>query len=99
MAGQERSVTATMAATQITNISGYARDKDNIPLPNQTVKLYTSPGNTEVASAITDSNGFYSFELNNSNLYWMKLKATRGNASAVSEPECFWPGIEYRVDF
>lgn len=98
VAGQERSVTATMAATQITNISGYARDKDNIPLHNQTVKLYTALGNTEVASAITDSNGFYSFQVNNGNLYWMKLKATRGNASAVSEPECFWPGIEYRVD-
>lgn len=98
VAGQERSVTATMAVTRITTISGYARDKDNIPLHNQTVKLYTSPGNTEVASTTTDSHGFYSFQVDNGNLFWMKLKATRGNASAVSEPECFWPGIEYRVD-
>ncbi|MDH7578873.1 MAG: CARDB domain-containing protein [Bacillota bacterium] len=97
-AGQENRVTVAMTATPITKISGYARDKDNIPIPNQTVKLYTSLGNTEVASAITDSHGFYSFQVNNGNLYWMKLKAIRGNASAVSEPECFWPGIEYRVD-
>ncbi|MEW6447430.1 MAG: CARDB domain-containing protein [Bacillota bacterium] len=97
-AGQERSVTATMAVTRITNISGYVRNQDNIPLPNQVVKLYKDLSNDLVASTTTDSNGFYSFQVDNGNLFWMKLKATRGNASAVSEPECFWPGIEYRVD-
>jgi hypothetical protein len=95
---QVTAITASMSYTGLTTISGSVRDQNGYPLANQEVKVMKAVANTPVASGHTGTDGSYTFTCDNSGLFYLYLKATKGNASGQSEPECFWPGLSYRVD-
>ncbi|MGQ9756215.1 MAG: CARDB domain-containing protein, partial [Desulfotomaculales bacterium] len=97
-AGQVTDVTATMSYTTMTTVSGKVVDQNGNSLTGQKVDVIMWINNSVVASATTDNTGSYTVTFDNHNLYPIYLKAVKGNASGKSEPECFYPGLRYRVD-
>jgi hypothetical protein len=97
-AGQNTIVTGSLPYTSITHISGYVLNQHGNPMPNQQLKIYKAVEDTQVASLQTNASGYFSIDLDNSGLFYMYLKSTSGSASGRSEPQCFWPGLDYRVD-
>ncbi|HOV42364.1 MAG TPA: CARDB domain-containing protein [Syntrophothermus lipocalidus] len=97
-AGQVTDVTGTMSYTTMTTVSGRVVDQNGNPLTGQKVDVIKWINNSVVASTTTDNGGSYTVTFDNHNVDPMYLKAVKGNASGRSEPECFYPGLSYRVD-
>ncbi|NSW82608.1 MAG: PEGA domain-containing protein [Syntrophothermus sp.] len=97
-AGQVTDVTGTLSYTTMTTVSGRIVDQNGNPLGGQKVDVIKWINNSVVASTTTDNSGSYTVTFDNHNVDPMYLKAVKGNASGRSEPECFYPGLRYRVD-
>jgi len=97
-AGQVTEVTGTLSYTTMTTVSGQIVDQNGNPLGGQKVDVLKLVNNSVVASTTTDNSGSYTVTFDNHNVDPMYLKAVKGNASGRSEPECFYPGLRYRVD-
>jgi hypothetical protein len=97
-AGQVSEVTATMSYTTVTTVSGKVVDQNGSPLTGQKIEVVNWGNNRAVASATTDATGNYTITFDNRNVDPLYLKAVKGNATGRSEPECFYPGLRYRVD-
>jgi len=98
LAGQVTEVTGTLSYTTMTAVSGRILDQNGNPLAGQKVDVLRLVNNSLVASATADGNGDYTVTFDNHNVDPMYLKSVKGNASGRSEPECFYPGLRYRVD-
>lgn len=97
-AGQVTELTGNLSYTSTVNLNGRVVDQNGLPLANQKVDLVKWINNSLVTSAFTNNNGDYSMTFENRNIDPMYLKTIKGNAIGRSEPECFYPGLRYRVD-